>query len=66
MVAAHHTARCATGITASIPTLLQGGIDTFVYPGAVWAVGDTGGQQASSALGLLDPTNPAVPMTTDT
>ncbi len=28
------TARPATGIAASIPMLLQGGIDTLVYPEA--------------------------------
>lgn len=28
MAAAHHTVRSATGVTAAIPTLLQGGIDT--------------------------------------
>lgn len=32
-----------TGITTPIATLLQGGIDTRVYPGAVWAVGDPPG-----------------------
>ncbi len=62
MAAAHHTVRSATGITA----LLQGGIDTGVYPGAVWALGDTGGRQASGAMGVLDPTDPAAPMTADT
>jgi CubicO group peptidase (beta-lactamase class C family) len=62
MASARHTVRSATGITA----LLQGGIDTRVYPGAVWAVGDTGGRQTSGALGILDPTNPSRPMTTDT
>jgi CubicO group peptidase (beta-lactamase class C family) len=62
MAAAHHPVRSATGITA----LLQGGIDTRIYPGAVWAVGDPGGQQAGGALGVLDPTDPAAPMTTDT
>jgi CubicO group peptidase (beta-lactamase class C family) len=62
MAVAHHTIR----ITAQIAQLLQGGIDTRVYPGAVWAVGDAVGQQASGALGLLDPTDPAAPMTTDT
>jgi CubicO group peptidase (beta-lactamase class C family) len=62
MAAAHHTVRSATGITA----LLQGDIDARVHPGAVWAVGDTGGRQASGALGVLDPTDPSRPMSTDT
>ncbi|MGH3867014.1 MAG: serine hydrolase domain-containing protein [Pseudonocardiaceae bacterium] len=66
MPAARHTARSATGIAAPISELLQGGIDARVYPGVVWAVGDTGGWQASGALGVLDPTNPSRPMTTDT
>ncbi|MGH3429746.1 MAG: serine hydrolase domain-containing protein [Mycobacteriales bacterium] len=62
MAAAHHIARCATGITA----LLRSGIDKLIYPGAVWAVGDTGRRQTSGALGVLDPTDPAGPMTVDT
>lgn len=66
MAAARHTARSATGITAPISELLQGGIDARVYPGAVWAAGDTGGRQASGALGVLDPTDPSRPMTIDT
>ncbi|MGH3692404.1 MAG: serine hydrolase domain-containing protein [Pseudonocardiaceae bacterium] len=65
MAAARHTARSATGITASVRTVLQGGIDARVYPGAVWALGDTAGHQASGALGVLDPADPATPMTTD-
>lgn len=63
MAAARHTVRSST---THIPELLQGGIDARVYPGAVWAVGDTGGRQASGAIGLLDPTDPSRPMTTDT
>ncbi|MGH3830490.1 MAG: serine hydrolase domain-containing protein [Pseudonocardiaceae bacterium] len=62
MAAAHHTVRTTTSLT----TLLQGGIDTLVYPGAVWAVGDADGQRVSGALGVRDPTDPATPMTTDT
>ncbi|MGH3870374.1 MAG: serine hydrolase domain-containing protein [Pseudonocardiaceae bacterium] len=62
MAAAPHPTCSATGITA----LLQRGIDTRVYPGAVWAVGDAGGPQAGGALGVLDHTDPAAPMTTDT
>ncbi len=49
----------------AVTELLQGGIVARVYPGAVWAVGDTGGRQASGALGVLDPTDPSRPMTID-
>lgn len=63
MAAAHHTARSATGITASVRTTLRGGLDSPVYTGAVWALGD--GEQSSGALGVLDPADPATLMTTD-
>lgn len=66
MAAAHHTARSKTATNVAISPLLQGGIDTCVYPGAVWAVGDAFGQEASGALGVLVPTDLSRPMTTDT
>ncbi|MFE2240055.1 serine hydrolase domain-containing protein [Streptomyces virginiae] len=49
-----------------IEALLQTGVRDEVYPGAVWAVGDAGGIQASGAVGLLDPTQPDEPMRLDT
>jgi CubicO group peptidase (beta-lactamase class C family) len=60
------SAHSADRIAAPIQRLLQHGIDTRVYPGAVWAAGDASGQQAGGALGLLDPADPATPMTART
>jgi CubicO group peptidase (beta-lactamase class C family) len=56
----------ADGSAAPIHRLLQRGVDACVFPGAVWAAGDASGQQAGSALGLLDPADPAAPMTAGT
>lgn len=49
-----------------IEDLLQAGVRDEVYPGAVWAVGDAHGIQASGAVGLLDPDRPDEPMRLDT
>ncbi|MGW3347887.1 serine hydrolase domain-containing protein [Nonomuraea rubra] len=49
-----------------IEHLLQEGVRTKVYPGAVWAVGDADGIVASGCCGLLDPTDPERPMRLDT
>ncbi|WP_420080131.1 serine hydrolase domain-containing protein [Streptomyces sp. JL4002] len=54
-----------THTTTRIEDLLQTGVRDEVYPGAVWAVGDTGGIQASGAVGLLDPDRPDEPMRLD-
>jgi CubicO group peptidase (beta-lactamase class C family) len=52
--------------TGRIEKLLQDGVRDKVYPGAVWAVGNADGTQASGAVGLLDPTRPDEPMRLDT
>ncbi|TXR99666.1 class A beta-lactamase-related serine hydrolase [Streptomyces sp. col6] len=54
----HHTDR--------IENLLSEGIRDKVYPGVVWAVGDSGGVQASGATGALDPDEIDVRMRRDT
>ncbi|MFF2576373.1 serine hydrolase domain-containing protein [Streptomyces goshikiensis] len=55
-----------TRTTDRIEDLLQTGVRDEVYPGAVWAVGDADGIQASGAVGLLDPERPDEPMRLDT
>lgn len=55
-----------TPSTARIEDLLQTGVREEVCPGAVWAVGDADGIQASGAVGLLDPDRPDEPMRLDT
>ncbi|MEK2477120.1 serine hydrolase domain-containing protein [Streptomyces noursei] len=49
-----------------IDQLLRNGVHDRVYPGAVWATGDTTGTKANGAVGLLDPTQPDQPMRLDT
>ncbi|MBQ0828852.1 serine hydrolase domain-containing protein [Streptomyces tagetis] len=49
-----------------IEALLDGGVRDKVYPGAVWAVGDTAGIRVQGATGVLDPDEPDVPMRLDT
>ncbi len=44
-----------THTTDRIEDLLQTGVRDEVYPGAVWAVGNAYGTQASGAVDLLDP-----------
>ncbi|MCM1967995.1 serine hydrolase [Streptomyces sp. G1] len=55
-----------THTTDRIEDLLQTGVRDKVYPGAVWAVGNTDGIEASGAVGLLDPDHPDEPMRLDT
>lgn len=52
--------------TDRIENLLSEGVRDKVYPGAVWAVGDSGGVQASGATGALDPDEPDVRMRRET
>ncbi|UKY47809.1 serine hydrolase domain-containing protein [Streptomyces inhibens] len=49
-----------------IEALLAEGVRDKVYPGAVWAVGDSAGVQASGTTGVLDPDEPETPMRPDT
>ncbi|MEU0242855.1 serine hydrolase domain-containing protein [Streptomyces sp. NPDC006235] len=49
-----------------IEALLEEGVRDKVYPGAVWAVGDSTGIRAQGTTGVLDPDQPDVPMRTDT
>ncbi|MER5758860.1 serine hydrolase domain-containing protein [Streptomyces sp. NPDC002082] len=55
-----------THTTNRIEDLLQTGVRYEVYPGAVWAIGNADGIQASGAVGLLDPDQPDEPMRLDT
>ncbi|MGA5442207.1 serine hydrolase domain-containing protein [Streptomyces griseoincarnatus] len=52
--------------TDRIGALLDEGVRNKVYPGAVWAVGDTAGIRASGVTGVLDPDEPGVKMQPDT
>lgn len=52
--------------TDRIHQLLDDGVRDKVYPGAVWAIGDSDGATASGAVGLLDPKQPEQPMRLDT
>ncbi|WP_369145128.1 serine hydrolase domain-containing protein [Streptomyces sp. R44] len=52
--------------TDRIENLLSEGVRDKVYPGAVWAVGDSGGVRASGATGVLEPDEPDVRMRPDT
>ncbi|WP_275466587.1 serine hydrolase domain-containing protein [Streptomyces noursei] len=52
--------------TETIETLLTRGVRDKVYPGAVWAVGNTGAAYARGTSGVLDPDDPGVPMRLDT
>ncbi|MEU8541138.1 serine hydrolase domain-containing protein [Streptomyces sp. NPDC048717] len=52
--------------TDRIEHLLSEGVRNKVYPGAVWAVGDSGGVRATGATGFLDPDEPGVKMRPDT
>ncbi|MGW7170737.1 serine hydrolase domain-containing protein [Streptomyces sp. NPDC054884] len=52
--------------TDGIHQLLQDGVRDKVYPGAVWAVGDSHGITASGTAGVLDPERPSEPMRHDT
>ncbi|MFF0539653.1 serine hydrolase domain-containing protein [Streptomyces coelicoflavus] len=49
-----------------IENLLSEGVRDKVYPGAVWAVGDSGGVRATGTTGVLDPDEPDVRMRPDT
>ncbi|MET7344609.1 serine hydrolase domain-containing protein [Streptomyces sp. NPDC005547] len=49
-----------------IENLLSEGVRDKVYPGAVWAVGDSGGVRATGSVGVLDPHEPEVRMWPDT
>ncbi|WP_406356415.1 serine hydrolase domain-containing protein [Streptomyces sp. NBC_00658] len=52
--------------TDRIHRLLHDGARDKIYPGAVWAVGDSRGAQASGSTGVLDPEQPNEPMRRDT
>ncbi|MGW0501141.1 serine hydrolase domain-containing protein [Streptomyces sp. NPDC003007] len=52
--------------TDRIHRLLHDGAHNKIYPGAVWAVGDSRGTQASGSTGVLDPERPDEPMRSDT
>ncbi|WEH34799.1 serine hydrolase [Streptomyces sp. AM 4-1-1] len=52
--------------TDRIENLLSEGVRDKVYPGAVWAVGDSGGVQEAGAAGALNPDEPDVRMRPDT
>ncbi|ANS66764.1 Beta-lactamase class C [Streptomyces lincolnensis] len=49
-----------------IEQLLNEGVRDKVYPGAVWAVGDSAGTSAHGTTGVLDPDEPDTPMRRDT
>ncbi|WP_079176563.1 serine hydrolase [Streptomyces sp. MUSC 14] len=49
-----------------IEALLDVGVRDKVYPGAVWAVGDSSGICASGTTGVLDPDEPEARMRPDT
>ncbi|GAA3906823.1 serine hydrolase domain-containing protein [Streptomyces lacrimifluminis] len=49
-----------------IQQLLHDGVRDKVYPGAVWAIGDSLGITASSTVGVLDPERSGEPMRRDT
>ncbi|PZF86484.1 serine hydrolase domain-containing protein [Jiangella anatolica] len=53
-------------MTKAIDQLLTRAVDTAVFPGAVWAVGDPDGIRDQGARGLLDPSTPDDPMRSDT
>ncbi len=55
-----------TPSTGRIEDLLQTGVREEVYPGAVWARGDSNGIRARGSVGLLDPDRPDEPMRLDT
>lgn len=52
--------------TDRIHRLLHDGARDKIYPGAVWAVGDSRGTRASGSTGVLDPERPGEPMRSDT
>ncbi|KIX79829.1 serine hydrolase domain-containing protein [Streptomyces koyangensis] len=52
--------------TEHIEHLLSEGVRDKVYPGAVWAVGNSRDVRASGAVGVLDPDEPEVRMRPDT
>lgn len=52
--------------TDGIHQLLHDGVRDKVYPGAVWAAGDSHGIAASGTAGVLDPERPSEPMRHDT
>ncbi|WP_328868698.1 beta-lactamase family protein [Streptomyces sp. NBC_00287] len=52
--------------TDRIHQLIHDGVRDKVYPGAVWAVGDSQNTHASGTAGVLDPTRPDEPMRHDT
>lgn len=55
-----------TPSTDRIHQLLADGVRNQVYPGAVWAIGDAAGTEASGTIGVLDPAQPDAPMLPDT
>ncbi|WP_435220640.1 serine hydrolase domain-containing protein [Streptomyces sp. Tue6028] len=52
--------------TDRIHQVLNDGVRDNVYPGAVWAIGDSQGTQASGTVGVLDPARPDELMRHDT
>ncbi|MEU8761078.1 serine hydrolase domain-containing protein [Streptomyces sp. NPDC048659] len=55
-----------TSRTSLVERLLQDGVRSLAFPGAVWAVGDAGGTTAGGAVGLLDPARRDEPARPDT
>lgn len=55
-----------TSGTPRIERLLQEGVRSRAFPGAVWAVGDAGGTAAGGAVGVLDPARRDEPVRSDT
>jgi len=53
-------------LAADAARLIRHGVTDHVYPGAVWAAGDDQGTCLTATAGLLDPAQPAQPMTTAT
>jgi CubicO group peptidase (beta-lactamase class C family) len=49
-----------------VEQLLARAIDERVFPGAVWAIGDSDGTRIHGTNGLLDPAEPDLPMTSNT
>ncbi|ANZ18076.1 Beta-lactamase [Streptomyces noursei ATCC 11455] len=48
--------------TDRIKQLVADGVRDKVYPGAVWAIGNAAGMQDAGTAGVLDPTEPDIPM----
>lgn len=53
-------------MTRAVETLLTRAVDSAVFPGAVWALGDADGVRDQGTCGSLDPEAPDDPMRPDT